>query len=71
MNNYFKIVLIMAAFFVVTITFSNMQVEAGCDRKNCFWECRRKHNKLQGNCNSGKCECIVGKLRPGGRMAEW
>nr|AIL48745.1 potassium channel blocker pMeKTx26-2 [Mesobuthus eupeus] len=71
MNNYFKIVLIMAAFFVVTITFSNIQVEAGCDWKKCQKECTGK--KVVGMCMDGECTCVSGQPRqkPGRRMAEW
>nr|ABR21079.1 venom peptide-5 [Mesobuthus eupeus] len=44
MNNYYKIVLITVAFFAVTITFSNIQVEAQCNKIGCYAYCWRKKN---------------------------
>nr|AIL48777.1 potassium channel blocker pMeKTx24-1 [Mesobuthus eupeus] len=57
MNNYYKIVLIMVAFFAVTITFSNIQVEAQCNKIGCYAYCWRK--RLIGHCvTKENCKCF-------------
>nr|AIL48744.1 potassium channel blocker pMeKTx25-1 [Mesobuthus eupeus] len=56
MNNYYKILLIMAAFFTVTITFPNIQVEAACRSRSCTRICTRKLKV--GICNGDECKCF-------------
>nr|AIL48747.1 potassium channel blocker pMeKTx8-1 [Mesobuthus eupeus] len=57
MNNYYKIVLIMVAFFAVTITFSNIHVEGIiCNLRRCQLSCRSLG--LLGKCIGDKCECV-------------